>query len=164
MSWKPDAFPSIALKYAKAANVIQLFGLLAARAVDLAKMQNDLSDQIVRNRELREGKPVKLTNKQMRLIESYEKDADKALIDMDRYAAAMDDTALLTSALSGIDQAIQLDEPTLKTYHTDDIQAAVRVLEFQRETKRLIEEFVSASGLNGPVKSIWHGKNITTRK
>ncbi|MFO1459159.1 MAG: hypothetical protein U1G08_07085 [Verrucomicrobiota bacterium] len=164
MSWKPDAFPSIALKYAKAADVIQLFRLLASRAVDLAKMQNDLLNQIVQSRELREGKPVKLTTKQMRLMESYEEDADQAVIEMDRLASSMDDSALLASALSGIDLAIQLDEPTVKTCHRDDAPAVGRVLEFQRETKRLIEEFVAASGLSGNVKSIWHGKSITTRK
>ena len=82
---------------------------------------------------------------------------------MERHSASMDDAALLTSALSGVEQQIQLDERMFPGFHADDRPMAKRLLDYQRETMRLIEQFVESSAFEGRVRSIWHGKQITKR-
>ena len=73
---------------------------------------------------------------------------------MERHASVMDDAALLTCALSGIDQQIQLDESLMSGWHKDDQPMAQQLLDFQHETKRLIQKFVETSPFRTLVRSI----------
>jgi len=163
MATHADPFPQIALKHAESPDVVFLFEGLAARAEVFARMQDEFTAGITKHREAREGKPLKMTTIQQRTLANYERDAEQAKRDIERFAANMDDAALLTNALSGVDQQIQLDEHMFPGWHDDDKPMARKLLDFQRETKALIERFVESSPFKDRVKSIWHGKQITKR-
>jgi len=156
-----DQFPRIALKQAQSPEVAGLFEQLAERAEVLAHMQDEFIESITRHRSAREGRPVRLSARQQRMLTEFDRDAEKAVRDMERHTASMDDAALLTGALSDVDQQIQLDEYMFQGLHADDAPMAMQLLDYQRETKRLIEQFVESSSFRGRVKSIWHGKRIT---
>lgn len=161
MPTRPDQFPKIARKRARSPEVARLFEQLAERAEVFARMQDEFTESITRHRAAREGRPVRLSARQQRMLTEFDRDAEQAVRDMERHTANMDDAALLTSALSGVEQQIQLDEHMFPGFHSDDKPMATRLLDYQRETMRLIEQFVESSPFQGSVTSIWHGKRIT---
>lgn len=161
MATQPDQFPKIALKQARSPDVAQLFERLAERAEVFAKMQDEFTESITRHRAARERHPVRLSARQQCMLTEFDCDAQQALRDMERHTASMDDAALLTSALSGVEQQIQLDEHMFPGFHADDKPMAMALLDYQRETMRLIEQFVESSPFRGRVTSIWHEKRIT---
>ncbi len=155
MTTPHDAFPQLALKQARSPDVARLFEELARRAGILAAMQDEFTRSIIRHREAREGKPFRFSRTQKRTLANFDRDAEQAAGEMDRIVTGMDDAALLASALSEIDQEIQLDERMLSSWHDDDKPMARRLLEFQRETKRLIEQFLERSPFRVSARSIW---------
>ena len=161
MPTRPDQFPRIALKRAQSPDLVRLLEQLAARAEVFARMQDEFTESITRHRASREGRPVRLSTRQQRMLTEFDSDAEQAVRDMERHCASMDDAALLTSALSGAEQQIQLDEHMFPGFHADDKPMAMALLDYQRETMRLIEQFVESSPFRGRVTSIWHGKRIT---
>ena len=94
------------------------------------------------------------------MLAGFERDADQAVQDMVRCTSNMDDAALLTTALSGAHQQIQLDEHMLSGFHDADKPMARRLLNYQRETMGLIEKSIEASAFKGQIKSIWHDQRI----
>jgi hypothetical protein len=162
MPTRPDQFPTIALKRAQSPDLVRLFEQLAQRAEVFARMQDEFTESITRNREAREGRPVRLSGRQQQMLNDFDRDAEQAVRDMERQTASMDDAALLTCALSSAEQGIQLDEHMFLATHADDKALATQLLDYQRETMRLIERFVESSPFRGKIRSIWHGKRITS--
>ena len=163
MPTRPDQFPMIARKQAKSPDVVRLFDKLARRAKVFARMQDEFTESVTRHRAERQGRPVRLTSRQQRMLAGFEGDADQAVQDMVRCTPNLDDAALLTTALSGAQQQIQLDEHMIPGFHDDDKPMAARLLDYQRETMSSIEKFIAASAFKGQVRSIWHDKRIINR-
>ena len=161
MANRPDQFPQIALRRAQSPEVVRLFEELARRADLFAKMHDEFTQSITQHRAARDGRPVRLSTRQQRMLSEFDRDAERAVEDMERHATNMDDAALLTIALSGTDQQIQLDEHMFHGWHDDDKPMATRLLDFQRETKAMIEHFVESSPFKDRVRSVWHGDQIT---
>lgn len=114
-------------------------------------MQDEFLEVIIRHREARTSKPVRQTKSQQRTLDTFERDADLAVLDVERGITKMSDTTLLTVALSSEYQQLRLDEGLALTYHTEDRQMAQQMIEFRRETIRLIESFVESSPFKGRV-------------
>ncbi len=121
-------------------------------------MQDEFLESIVRNREARTGKPFRNTKRQQRFLDEFDSDAQQALRDLERLTAKMDDQSLLISAVSGEHQQLGLDEGMASSYRPEDREMAQRMIEFRRETIRMIEQFVETSPFRGQVVSIWHEK------
>ena len=161
MATRPDQSAALAAKQAKLPEVVRLFEQLAGRAETLARMQDEFLESIIRNREARTNKPFRNTRRQQRFLDEFDKDAEQAVRDMKRLTAKMDDRSLLISALSGEHQHLQLDEGMASSYGPEDKEMAERLIEFRRETIRLIEQFVETSPFRGQVISIWHAQKKT---
>ena len=158
MPTRPDPSHAFAAKQAKSSNVARLFHQLAARAESYARMQDEFLEGIIRHREARTGKPFHNTTRQQRFLDCFDKDAAQAENDVERLTAKMDDRMLLISALSSEHQQLSFDEGMLGSYRPEDKEIALCMVEFRRETIRIIEQFVEASPFKGQVASIWQGK------
>lgn len=148
----------IAAKYASLPEVKGLLEELSRRYETLAAMQTEFIEAIKRNRAVREGKPVKISNRGKRMIEEFDRDAELATQEIERVSQGMDDRALLTSELSSIQQMIGFDEGMLSAWHADDKSLAQAIINHQREMLKLIEDFVQNSSFKGQVTSVWKGK------
>lgn len=157
MPTRPDQSHVLAAKHAKSPDVAALFRKLALRAEHYARMQDQFLEGIIRHRETRTGKPFRYTKRQEQVLEGFDKDAAQAERDLELNTAGMDDRSLLTSALSSEYQQLQFDEGMAKSYPHEDQEMAQGMLEFRRETIRIIEQFVQGSPFRGQVHSIWHG-------
>jgi hypothetical protein len=124
-------------------------------------MQDQFLEEAIRHREARTGKQFRYTKRQEQTLESFDEDAAQAERDLERITAGMDDRSLLTSALSSEHQQLQFDEGMATSYPPEDHEMAQRMIEFRRETIRIIEQFVQNSPFRGQVHSIWHGKKKT---
>lgn len=151
MATRPDQSFALSAKQAQSPDVVRLFEQLADRAVTVARMQDEFLESIIRNREARTGKPFRNTKRQQRLLDEYDNDAEQAVRDLERLTATMDDKSLLICALSGEHQQLQLDEYMVPGYRPEDREMAQRIIDFRRETIRLIERFVEASPFKGQV-------------
>ncbi len=158
MATRPDQSHALAAKQAKTPDVADLFHLLAGRAETYARMQDEFLESIVRHREARTGRTFRHTKRQERFLECFDADAVQAERDVESITAKMDDRTLLISALSSEYQQLDLDKAMASSYRPEDKEMAERMIEFRRETIRLIEEFVQRSRFKGQVASIWHGK------
>jgi HEPN domain-containing protein len=159
MPTRPDQSAALAAKQAKSPELATFFELLATRAETYARMQDEFLESIIRHREARTGKKFRNTKRQERLLDEFDRDAEQALRDMERLTAKLDDRNLLISVLSGEYQQLELDERMASSYRPEDREMAQRMIEFRRETIRLIEEFVETSPFRGQVVSIWHAEN-----
>ena len=56
---------------------------------------------------------------------------------------------------------LELDEGMASSYRPEDREIAQRLIEFRRETIRVIEEFIETSPFKGQVVSNWHAKKRT---
>ena len=148
----------IAAKQAKSPEVVDLFQKLAARAEAFASMQEEFIAGIIRHRETRTGKPFRYTKNQQKSLDNFDADAAKSEDDMKRLTAQMDDKALLTSVLSGEQMDLQMDETMAPSYPPEDREMAHRMIDFRRETIRIIEEFIENSPFRGQIVSIWRPK------
>lgn len=142
MASRQDPFLKLALERAQSPEVARLLEEIARRAATFADMQDEFAGTILRNREIREGKPVRVTKAQQRTLANCERDAGQSAREMENIVTGMDDVAVLLSALACMDQEIETDEHVLTSFHDDDKPMARRLLDFQRETKRLIEQFM----------------------
>jgi len=158
MPTRPDQSFALSAKQAKSPEVAKLFEELADRAVTLARMQDEFLESIIQNRVARTSKPFRYTKRQQQQLNEFDNDAEKAVRDLERITAKMDDRSLLTSALSGEHQQLQLDEAMASSHRPEDKKMAERILEFRRETIRSIEQFVETSPFKDQVASIWQTK------
>lgn len=158
MATRPDQSHALSAKQAKSPDVAELFQALAGRAETYARMQDEFLESIVRHREARTGKPFRHTKRQERFLECFDADAVQAERDVESITGKMDDQTLLISALSSEYQQLEMDEALAASYRPEDKEMAERMIEFRRETVRLIEQFVERSRFKGQVASIWHGK------
>lgn len=158
MPTRPDQSHSFAAKQAKSPDVAALFQVLGTRAETYARMQDEFLESIIRHREARTGKPFRHTKRQERFVECFDQDAAQAERDVENITAKMDDRTLLISTLSSEHQQLELDEAMAASYRPEDKEMAERMIEFRRETIRMIEQFVESSSFKGQVTSIWHGK------
>ena len=156
MPTRPEQFPTVALKYAKSPDVARLFGELAQRAETLARMRDEFLESITLHRATREGRPFRPTKREQSMLAGFDCDADKAVQELERHAAIMDDAALLSTALSCVHQAVRLDEHLFPGLRDQDKPMATRLLDYQRETMRLIEQFAESPPFKGNVRSFWH--------
>jgi len=163
MPTRPDQSAALAAKQAKSPDVVRLFEQLASRAEAYARMQDEFLASIIRHREARTGKPFRNTKRQQRFLDQFDSDAEQAVRDMERLTTEMDDRTLLIFALSGECHQLELDERMASSYRPEDREMAERMLEFRRETIRMIEQFVETSPFRGQVVSIWHAKNKTEK-
>jgi hypothetical protein len=154
----PRQSAKLAAKYARLPEVKILFEELSRRDETLAAIQADFIASIKRNRAVREGKPAKLGKRGKQTIAEFDRDAEKANEDIERLSKTMDDCALLTCELSGIQQMIQFDEGMLSVRHDDDKPMANTIINYQREMLQLIEDFIKNSSFNGQITSIWKPK------
>ncbi len=158
MPTRPDKSAALSAKQATTPEVVKLFEQLANRAKIHAQMQDEFLEGIIRHREARTGKTSRNTKRQQRLLDGFDKDAEQAVQDIERFIVKMDDRNLLISALSSEYQQLRLDEDMASSYRPEDREAGLRLIEFRRETIRLIEQFVETSPFKGQVFSIWHSK------
>jgi len=158
MPTRPDQSHAMAAKQAKSPDVAEFFQILAGRAETYARMQDDFLESIVRHREARTGKPFRHTKRQEGFLECFDADAVQAEKDIESVTARMDDRTLLVSAISSECQQLELDAAMASSYRPEDREMAERMIEFRRETIRLIEGFVEGSRFKGQVASIWHAK------
>ena len=163
MATCPDQFPRLAVKRAQSPEIARLFEDLARRAEVFAKMLDEFTESVGRHRSAREGRPVRLSRRQQQMLSEFDRDAEKAVQEMERHIARLDDATLLSSALSGVDQQIRLDERMFTGWHEDDKPMAARLLDFERETKAIIQRFVESSPFKGKVRSLWNAKQTTKR-
>lgn len=124
-------------------------------------MQDEHLESIIRRREARTGKPFRNTKRQEKFLECFDQDAAHAERDLESITPKMDDRSLLISALSSEHQQLELDEAMASSYRPEDREMAQRMVEFRRETIRMIEQFVESSQFRGQVASIWHAKKKT---
>jgi len=142
MRARPDQFPKIGAKQAASPDAARLFDELAHRADTFAQMQDKSTESITKHREAREGRPVHLTKSDQRLMAEFGADADKVVQDMRDHVGSMDDTALLVCALSGVHQQMDVDERMFSGWPDEDKPAARRLIDYERETLRLIQQFI----------------------
>jgi hypothetical protein len=126
-----------------------------------AQMMDKFTESIGRNRERREGKPARLSSRAKRTLANFEKDAEQAIDDMERNSVHMDDAALLGVALAGTRQSIQFEEKMLSGWHADDQPLAIHLIEYQRETLKLVEDFIETSRFNNHVPSLWNDRTAS---
>ncbi|MEI6193937.1 MAG: hypothetical protein WCS42_06360 [Verrucomicrobiota bacterium] len=157
MAARPDQSASLSAKQAKSPEVVKLFEQLANRAEIYARMQDEFLEGIIRHREARTGKPFRNSNRQQKIIGEFDRDAEQALLDLEHIIAKLDDKALLVAALSSEYQQLRL-EGMASDHRPEDREMAQRMIDFRRETIRLIEHFVEVSPFKGQVVSIWDGK------
>jgi len=161
MATRPDQSAALAAKQAISPEVVRLFEQLASRAETFAKMQDELLASVIRHREARTGKPFRYTKRQRESLDEFDECTEQASRDLERLTATMDDKNLLISTLSSEYQQLELEEGMASSYHPEDREMAQRMIEFRRETIRLIEQFVETSPFRGQVVSIWRGKKKT---
>ena len=133
--------------------VVALFQKIAERAVAFAQMQDEFSAGIIRHREARTGKPYKLSKRQQNELDSFNEDAAKAEADMEKFISRMSDKQLLTSALSCEYMLVQLDDKMVSSYPDEDREMAQKIVDFRKETIRIIEQFIENSPFQGQVVS-----------
>lgn len=158
MPTRPDESAALAAKQAKSPEVAGLFEQLAKRAVTYAQMQDEFLESLIRHREERTGKPFRHTKSQRQFLDECDRDAERASQDVARFTAKMDDRSLLISELSSEDMQLQSDERMISSYRPEDREMVQRMMEFRRETIRIIEQFVESSPFEGQVVSIWQNK------
>jgi hypothetical protein len=161
MPTRPDPSAVFAAKQAKSPAVAGLFDQLASRAQVFAQMQDEFLESSIRHREERTGKPLRHTKGQQRSLDQFDRDAEQAIREMERRTATMDDKHLLISALSSEYLLLEVDEGMAASHRPEDREMAQRLVDFRRETIRLIEQFVETSPFKGQVVSLWRAK---TRK
>ncbi len=89
-------------------------------------------------------------------MSEFKSDADRAVQDIERHVAGMDDEGLPTSALSSVHQQIELDEGMISGWHTDEKSTACRLIYYERETLQMVEEFIEPSAFRGRITSMWN--------
>src|SRR6266581_1854130 len=99
MATCPDQFPRLAVKRAQSPEIARLFEDLARRAEVFAKMLDEFTESVGRHRSAREGRPVRLSRRQQQMLSEFDRDAEKAVQEMERHIARLDDATLLSSAL-----------------------------------------------------------------
>lgn len=151
MATVPNIFPELAAKRAESPDVAKLFSQLEGRAQELARLLDEYSIQIVRHREARTGKKFKFTKRQQETIEEFDRDAAKAREEMKKRTEQLDDATLLTVAIATEQNAIALDECMYPAVREEDKKMAKRIIDFQKETLRLIEVFVKNSAFKDKV-------------
>lgn len=161
MPTQPDQSAALAAKQATLPEVVRLFEKLAGRAETYARMQDEFLEGIVRHREARTGKPFRYTTRQQQMLGEFDQGTEQARKDLERVTAKMDDRTLLISAVSSEYQQLEIDESMASSYPLEDREMAQRMVEFRRETIRMIEQFVETSSFRGQVVSIWPGKKKT---
>jgi hypothetical protein len=144
----------IAAKYARSPEVKRLFEELSRQHETLAAMQTEFIQSIKRNRAMREGKAAKPSKPGKRTLEEFDRNAEKANEHIECLSQTMNDRALLTCELSGVQQMIQFDEAMLSAWHDDDKPMANSIINFQREMLKLIEDFINNSCFNGKITSV----------
>ena len=161
MRAREDRSAKLSAKQAKSPEVINLFIRLADRATSYAQMENEFWEILDRNRESRTGKPSQLTKHQQRTLERFERDADEATKELEHQLTRMDDKSLLISSITNENMLIETDLGMAETLHPEDKELAHRLIDFRRETVRLIEEFIESSEFADQVASIWRSTNRT---
>lgn len=161
MATRPDQFPRIAARTTKSEDVRQLFEELHQRAEMFAQMMDEFTKSIIRNRERREGKPVKLNSRARRTIANFEKDAEQAVSDLEKDSAQMEDASLLGVALAGTRHSIRCDEQMLTAWHADDQPMAIHLINYQGETLKLIENFIETSRFKNQVPSLLYDNTVS---
>ena len=138
----------IAAKRARSPEVKELFEQLSRRYATLARMQSKFTEAIKRNRALREGKSVKIGRREKRILEVFNRDAERARQEIERLSRTMDDQDLLTTELSHIQQMIKFDERMLSAWHTDDKPQAEAINRYQRKMLKLVKNIIQNPSAN----------------
>jgi hypothetical protein len=154
------SFYEAARSVAKAVDVRALLADLLQRAQTRDRLQAEFTEQVTRNRQRREGRPVKLSRAAKEWIQEADRDAKKAAEEQAQRVAPLSDQALLNLALSGWDFAVQLSNPG--SYHEDDQPFARRIQKHNRESLRLIKDFYRSHKLPLPILSSGCGIAFTT--
>jgi len=144
-------FYSVAAERTQSTGLRNLLQQLASRAETLAGLQRELQEAIMRNREVRTGKPVRFSKKAKKTIREFEQDAREASQGLSERVAKLSDESLLRIALTSERQQLSMEEQLYATFHEDDKKAANRVLEFRRKTIDVIERYVEGSEFKGSV-------------
>lgn len=144
MPARPDQFPKIARARASAASVKEFFGALEVRSEKFAESQDEFIEQIRRYREIKERKPVKVSDRQKRTLARFERDGLLAERDIARNVEQMDDSALLRLMLVSLNQQIESDENMFSAYPQELQPTARQLIDFQRKTKLMTEDFAAS--------------------
>jgi hypothetical protein len=151
MPTRPDMSAAFAAKKASSLELSKFFLNLQVRAETLARLQDEFIETIKTNRETRTGKKFNYSKQQQKSLAEFDRDAEKAAQELEAITAKMDDSALLVSALSGEEQQLQLDEHMFPTYREEDKPMASKIIEFRKETIRIIRSYIDASPLKDKV-------------
>jgi hypothetical protein len=108
-------------------------------------MEDDFLAGILRHREARTGKPFRHSKKQQASLAEFDRDAEQAVQEMAALIVHMDDPVLIMSALSSERFQVKLAEDMLSAYPAEDQEMAQRMIQFRRETIRILEEFAATS-------------------
>ena len=162
MPTRSDQSYVLAARQAKSPELSGFFRQLASRAEDEARMQDALIEGIIRHREATTGKPFSYTKRQERFLDCFDKDAAQAERDMENLTERMDDRNLLICALSSECLQLKHEEARLASYRPEDRELAQSIVNFRRETIRMIEQFVENSPFKGQVVPIGQGKKKKT--
>ena len=144
MPSRPDPFPTIALRNARAPEAVQLFTQLVERAQSLADLQDQFLSGIREHRAAREGRPFRYSPSQRRQLAEFERAASEVAPALEHLAASMNDLSLVQSALASAQQELRADTQTFSSIHADDEPMLQRLLDHRRQTVSLIEEFLAS--------------------
>lgn len=148
----PDCFPAVAAKKASSPDVAGLFQVLSQRAQICAQLQDALLEKLTQNREKRSGKPFKHSKRQEKMLAEFDSDAERARREQEVLVAGMDDVSLLANALVGEEHQVQWDAKIYSTMPPEVDDSTNRVLEYRKETIRLLNEFIESSPLKEKVR------------
>ncbi len=158
----PDCFPALAAKKTSLPELAALFEVLSGRAQACARLQDALLEDIMRNRAARSGKSFQHSKRQQKMLTEFDRDAENARREQEVLVAGMDDVSLLANALVGEENQLRWDAQMNAALPAEVQDPAIRVLEFRKETIRILNDFIDALPLKQKVRSLV--QNMTPKK
>jgi hypothetical protein len=153
VSTDSNQFENLAAKRASSDGVRTLFELLARRAVALQTLHDELQKVIIKNREARSGKPFRFSQRQKRLLSEFQRDAGDCASELPARVARLNDATLLNVALRNERQQLETEGKLYAVFREEDKSAAEGILDFRRETIRIIIDFIEHSEFRDTVST-----------
>lgn len=148
-----NQFENLAAKRASSDGVRTLFERLERRAVALQTLHDELQKVIIKNREARSRRPFRFSQRQKRLLSEFQQDAEDGRSELPARIARVNDAALLNAALRSERQQLETEGKLYAVFREEDKSAAERILDFRRETIRIITDFIEHSEFRDTVST-----------
>jgi hypothetical protein len=88
------------------------------------------------------------------MLAEFDRDAEQARRDQEALVAGMNDVSLLTNALIGEEHQMEWDAKMYLTMPPEVQSSVNRVLEFRKETIRILDEFIENSSVKEAVRNL----------